>query len=71
MRWPAPSIDVVDTTGAGDALAGAMAAALDRGATLDVALREGVAAGALACTREGAQTAMPTRDAIAAFIGQV
>jgi len=50
-----PKIAVVDTTGAGDAFAGALAAALDRGATVDEALAAGVAAGALACTHAGAQ----------------
>jgi ribokinase len=50
-----PAIDVVDTTGAGDALCGAFAAALDRGSTPADALRDGVRAGALACTHPGAQ----------------
>jgi ribokinase len=51
--------------GAGDALIGALAAALDRGAPLREALREGVAAGSLACTREGAQPSLPWRADIA------
>ena len=50
-----PAVDVVDTTGAGDALCGAFAAALDRGSPPADALREGVRAGALACTHAGAQ----------------
>lgn len=50
-----PPVRVVDTTGAGDALAGALAAALDRGERLERALDAGVEAGALACTHEGAQ----------------
>jgi ribokinase len=50
-----PAIDVVDTTGAGDALCGAFAAALDRGSTPPDALGEGVRAGTLACTHAGAQ----------------
>ena len=63
----APSVDVVDTTGAGDALVGAYATALDRGASLRQALAEGVAAGSLACTRRGAQDALPARTEIAAL----
>ena len=63
----APATDVVDTTGAGDALVGAFAAALDRGATLRQALADGVAAGSLACTRRGAQAALPMRAEIAAL----
>jgi ribokinase len=59
-----PRIEVVDTVGAGDAFSAALAAALDRGDGLDVAMREGVAAGSLACLRAGAQDALPPRDAI-------
>ena len=63
MEWQgtryseAPShVAVVDTTGAGDALCGAFAAALDRGVAPPDALREGVRAGAVACTHRGAQS---------------
>jgi ribokinase len=49
-----PVDEVVDTTGAGDAFAGALAAALAGGASLEDAVRAGLAAGALAITREGA-----------------
>ena len=61
----APATAVVDTTGAGDALVGTFAAALDRGASLRQALAEGVAAGSLACTGRGAQAALPAQSAIA------
>ena len=63
----APVVHAIDTVGAGDAFAGALAAALDRGADLDRAISEGLAAGALACTRSGAQPAMPARDEIRAL----
>ena len=63
----APPVKVVDTTGAGDALVGAVAAALDRGAPLHQALKEGVAAGSLACTGHGAQAPLPLQDAIVAL----
>ena len=65
IALPAPQVDVVDTVGAGDALIGALAAALDRGASLHDALRDGLAAGSLACTREGAQASLPSRVDIA------
>lgn len=52
---PAP-VRAVDTTGAGDAFCGALAAALDRGEPIEAALRQGVAAGSLACQEPGAQT---------------
>jgi ribokinase len=67
LRLSAPAVEVVDTIGAGDALVGALAAALDRGAPLDRALKEGLAAGSLACTRHGAQPALPSRAEIAAL----
>jgi ribokinase len=59
-RWedtvvPAPMVDMVDTTGAGDAFAGTLAAALASHADRKLALRAAVAAGAHACTYAGAQ----------------
>jgi ribokinase len=57
---PGFAVTAVDTTGAGDAFNGALAVALaDRRALAD-ALRFANAAAALACTRRGAQPAMPT-----------
>ena len=61
----APSIDVVDTVGAGDAFTGALVAALDRGSAFATAVREGVAAGSLACLTPGAQSSLPDRKSIA------
>jgi ribokinase len=60
----APKVEVVDTTGAGDAFAGVLAAALDRGGEWPDAIAEGVAAGSLACTMRGAQAALPELAAI-------
>jgi ribokinase len=61
----APSVTAVDTTGAGDAFCGALAAELARGAYLEAAVRFAVRAAAVAVTRHGAQAAMPTRDEVA------
>jgi len=61
---PAPKVDVIDTTGAGDAFCGAFAARLAEGTTSEEAVRAGVAAGSLAVTVEGAQSSMPRRDAV-------
>ena len=62
-------VPVVDTTAAGDALAGALAVGLATGRPLEAALRWGMAAGALACTRPGAIPALPHRAAIADLAG--
>ncbi len=61
---PAPTIQAVDPTGAGDAFCGAMAHKLSTGADLETAVRFAVAAGAVAATRLGAQPAMPNRDEV-------
>jgi ribokinase len=52
---PAEQVDVVDTTGAGDAFTGALAAALSAGCDLVEAVRIGVSAGTYAVARPGAQ----------------
>jgi ribokinase len=72
-RWhvAAPEVEVVDTTGAGDAFVGALAAALDRGADVERALAEGTAAGALACTATGAQSSSPDTASIAALAARI
>lgn len=65
---PAPVVDVVDTTGAGDAFCGAMAAALAAGLDLVAAARLGVVTGSLATTRHGAQPSIPTRAEVDQFL---
>lgn len=59
---------VVETTGAGDALNGAFAAALAEGFEPVEALRFGVAAACLSVTRPGAAASMPSRDEIVAHL---
>ncbi len=55
-RVPAQPVDaVVDTTGAGDAFAGALAAALAQGSSLADAVAAGMAAGAENVGRAGAR----------------
>lgn len=65
---PSLKVEVVDTTGAGDAFCGALARALARGAPLTEAARWGVTAGAIATTRRGAQTALPTLSELRKFL---
>ncbi len=55
-----PEVEVVDTTGAGDAFVGALAVKLANGSSLKNAVSYAVRAGAAAVTKEGAQGALPT-----------
>jgi ribokinase len=59
-RVPAPDVEVVDTTGAGDAFCGALADALAGGAKVVEATRHAVRAASLSVRRRGAQAGMPT-----------
>ena len=67
-RGSAPTVTAVDTTGAGDAFNGALAAALADGHDLPTAISWALAAGAVAVTRAGAQAAMPTRAEVLALL---
>jgi ribokinase len=70
-RLEAPHVDVVDTVAAGDSFVGAFAAALVAGKDMAAALRDGLAAGSLACTRRGAQPSIPHAAEIAALAAQL
>jgi ribokinase len=61
---PAIPVQVVDTTAAGDAFCGALAARLAAGDAFDEALRYAIGAGALAVTVLGAQPSLPTLAAV-------
>jgi len=61
----------VDSTAAGDAFVGTLAAALDAGAALPGALRRASVAGALACLVVGAQPSLPTRAAVDARLKEL
>jgi ribokinase len=58
-RIPAPEVEAVDTTGAGDAFCGALAQALDAGADLVESARWAVRAAAASVTKAGAQGGLP------------
>ena len=64
------AIKPVDTTGAGDTFCGALSAALSLGHHMADALRYACAAGALACTRLGAQSSIPEAAEVLALISQ-
>ena len=61
VRLPASRVEVVDTTGAGDTVNGALAAELARGVPLEDAARFALRAAALSTTRPGARGGMPRR----------
>jgi ribokinase len=57
---PAPSVDVVDTTGAGDCFNGVLAARLAEGHTLEEAVADAVVAASISVSVAGAREGMPT-----------
>ena len=67
LRLPAPAVDVVDTTGAGDTFCGALAASVAQGRPLAEAAAFGVIAGSLATTRHGAQPSIPHQAEVEAL----
>lgn len=60
LKVAAHAVDAVDTTAAGDCFVGVLAAGLDRGLGLEAALRRANVAAALACTRAGSQSSLPS-----------
>jgi ribokinase len=68
LALPAPRVTAVDTTGAGDTFVGALAAGLASGLPIPAALTRAQHAAALAVTRLGTQSAMPTRAEVDAFV---
>jgi ribokinase len=57
-------VKAIDTTAAGDAFCGALAAAFAAGETLANAVKFGCAAGALATTKMGAEPSLPNKEEI-------
>jgi ribokinase len=68
-RLPAPTTDVVDTTGAGDTFNGALAAELAAGTPLRAAAELAIHAAASSTASAGARAGMPRRDELAAGRG--
>ena len=66
----APRVQAVYATGAGDALNGALAAALASGLDLEAAARRAVVAASLSVTRAGAREGMPTAAELDAVLGE-
>ena len=64
---PAPHVDAVDSTGAGDAFAGVLAALLAEELPLDEAVRVAVAGASQSTAVAGAREGMLTRAQLAAL----
>jgi ribokinase len=67
---PAFPVEVVDTTGAGDAFSGTLSVAIADGLSLEEAVWRANAAGALTVTRLGTMPVMPTRQEVDAFLAE-
>jgi ribokinase len=67
---PGLSVQVVDTTGAGDAFNSGLAVALAEGKALVDAIRFANCTGALACTRLGVIPALARRESVAQFYAE-
>jgi ribokinase len=68
---PAVKIDAVDATAAGDAFTGSLAVGLAQGKTLADAATFANYVAALSVTKMGAQSSMPTREAVESFVRAV
>lgn len=68
QHLPAFEVTAVDSTAAGDAFNGALAVALAEGKPILEAVRYGMAAGALASTKRGAQPSLPYRESVENFL---
>ena len=69
--WVKPiPVSVVDTVAAGDAFNGALAAALTSGKSLKEAVQWGTVGGALAVTKNGAQSSLPSKDSFQKLLNQ-
>lgn len=67
-RAAAPHVEAVDGTGAGDAFTACFVVSVLEGRSNEEALRRACVAGALAASRLGAQTSMPTADEVDALL---
>ncbi len=67
-RAEPPTVEAVDGTAAGDALTACLVVSLLEGRPRDESLRRACAAGALAASRFGAQTSLPTAEEVDALL---
>lgn len=65
--FPAHKVHAVDTTAAGDCFTASFAFALSKGESVEDAIRFGQKASAIAVTRKGAQSSIPSYEEVAAY----
>jgi ribokinase len=70
-RIPALPVRAVDTTGAGDAFCGCVAASVAQQRPLAETVQRAIAAGAFAVTAEGAFASLPNADDVDDLLDQV
>jgi len=62
--YPCITVNVVDTTAAGDTACGGLCAMLSKGESIEDAMSFGSKAASIACSRHGAQKSVPTLDEV-------
>jgi ribokinase len=70
-HFPAPKVEAVDPTAAGDAFTAALTVRLAAGAAIEESIVYANLAGALAVTKLGAQPSLPTREEIEVFANRL
>lgn len=71
--WSVPALPIspVDSTGAGDAFAGTLAACLDQRNSMDEALRRAAVTSGITCINKGSQNTIPTKDIVDAELDKL
>ncbi|RWP96240.1 PfkB family carbohydrate kinase, partial [Mesorhizobium sp.] len=70
LRLPAPRVEALDTSGAGDVFCGCLAGGFAKGMSVAPALKFALAAAAIAVTRPGTLISCPSASEMAALIDQ-
>jgi ribokinase len=70
LRLPAPHVEALDTSGAGDVFCGCLAGGLAKGMSVTAALKFALAAAAIAVTRPGTLISCPSASEMATLIDQ-
>jgi ribokinase len=70
LRLPAPRVEALDTSGAGDVFCGCLAGGLAKGMSVTSGLKIALAAAAIAVTRPGTLSSCPSASEMAALIDQ-